>query len=172
MSATTAPSAAAAKFSQYAFGAHFAEVRVDPELGEIRVSRYVAAFAAGRIINPLTARSQLIGGIVGGIGMALLEESVVDQSAGTFVTCNLADYRVPVHADVPPIEVILVPEQDTVTSPLGTKGVGELGIVGASAAIANAVFHATGARIRDLPITPEKVLSLGVQQAPRAGRVR
>jgi len=172
MSATTAPSAAAAKFSQYAFGAHFAEVRVDPELGEIRVSRYVAAFAAGRIINPLTARSQLIGGIVGGIGMALLEESVVDQSAGTFVTCNLADYRVPVHADVPPIEVILIPEQDTVTSPLGTKGVGELGIVGASAAIANAVFHATGARIRDLPITPEKVLSLGVQQAPRAGRVR
>ena len=172
MSATTAPSASAAKFSQYGFGAHFAEVRVDPELGEIRVSRYVAAFAAGRIINPLTARSQLIGGIVGGIGMALLEESVVDQNAGTFVTCNLADYRVPVHADVPPIEVILVPEQDMVTSPLGTKGVGELGIVGASAAIANAVFHATGARIRDLPITPEKVLSLGVQQAPRAGRVR
>jgi xanthine dehydrogenase YagR molybdenum-binding subunit len=157
MTASSAPDTGAAKYSQYAFGAHFAEVRVDPDLCEIRVSRYVAAFAAGRIINPLAARSQLIGGIVGGIGMALLEESVVDRNLGSFITRNLVDYRVPVHADIPPIEVILVPEQDTVTSPLGTKGVGELGIVGAAAAVANAVFHATGKRIRDLPITPEKL---------------
>ena len=135
----------------------------------MRVSRYVGAFAAGQIINPLTARSQLVGGIVGGIGMALLEESVVDPNIGTFITRNLADYRLPVHADVPAIEVILVPEQDSVTSPLGTKGVGELGIVGAAAAIANAVFHATGKRIRDLPITPEKLLSL---DAPHARAIR
>ena len=172
MSASTAPSAGAAKYSQYAFGAHFAEVRVDPDLGEVRIARYVGAFAAGQIINPLTASSQLIGGIVGGIGMALLEESVVDTNIGTFITRNLADYRVPVHADIPPIEVILVPETDTVTSPLGTKGVGELGIVGAAAAIANAVFHATGKRIRDLPITPEKLLSLDAPQASASRRKR
>jgi len=138
----------------------------------VRVSRYVGAFAAGQMINPLTARSQLVGGIVGGIGMALLEESVVDTNIGTFITRNLADYRVPVHADIPPIEVILVPETDTVTSPLGTKGVGELGIVGAAAAIANAVFHATGKRIRDLPITPEKLLSLDAPQASASRRKR
>ena len=168
-SASTAPSTAATKYSAYGFGAHFAEVRVDPELGEIRVSRYVAAFAAGRIINPLTARSQLIGGIIGGIGMALLEESAIDQNVGTFATRNLVDYRIPVHADVPPIEVLLLPEEDSVTSPLGTKGVGELGIVGAAAAVANAVFHATGQRIRDLPITPEKILSRGIQSARRGG---
>jgi xanthine dehydrogenase YagR molybdenum-binding subunit len=157
--AQVAPSADAAKYSQYAFGAHFAEVRVDPTLGHVRVSRYVGAFAAGRIINPLTARSQLVGGIIGGIGMALLEESIVDPAIGTFVTRNLVDYRIPVNADIPDIDVILVPEQDVVTGPLGTKGVGELGIVGAAAAIANAVFHATGKRVRDLPITVEKILS-------------
>ena len=171
MSASTAPSAGASKYSQYAFGAHFAEVRVDPDLGEVRVARYVGAFAAGQIINALTARSQLVGGIVGGIGMALLEESVVDPNIGTFITRNLADYRLPVHADIPPIEVILVPEQDSVTSPLGTKGVGELGIVGAAAAIANAVFHATGKRLRDLPITPEKLLAPDASQT-RATRRR
>jgi xanthine dehydrogenase YagR molybdenum-binding subunit len=171
MSASTAPSAGASKYSQYAFGAHFAEVRVDPDLGEVRVARYVGAFAAGQIINPLTASSQLTGGIVGGIGMALLEESAVDPNIGTFITRNLADYRVPVHADIPPIEVILIPELDLVTSPLGTKGVGELGIVGAAAAIANAVFHATGKRIRDLPITPEKLLALDASHA-RATRRR
>jgi xanthine dehydrogenase YagR molybdenum-binding subunit len=170
MSASAAASAAASKYSQYAFGAHFAEVRVDPELGEVRVARYVGAFAAGQIINPLTATSQLIGGIVGGIGMALLEESVIDPNIGTFITRNLADYRVPVHADIPAIEIILIPEQDSVTSPLGTKGVGELGIVGAAAAIANAVFHATGRRIRDLPITPEKLISLDTSHAPGALR--
>jgi xanthine dehydrogenase YagR molybdenum-binding subunit len=172
MSASSAASAAAAKYSQYAFGAHFAEVRVDPELGEVRVARYVGAFAAGQIINPLTARSQLVGGIVGGIGMALLEDSVIDPNIGTFITRNLADYRVPVHADIPPIEIILIPEQDSVTSPLGTKGVGELGIVGAAAAIANAVFHATGKRIRDLPITPEQLIALETSRARGALRRR
>jgi xanthine dehydrogenase YagR molybdenum-binding subunit len=101
--------------------------------------------------------------------MALLEESAIDQNVGTFATRNLVDYRIPVHADVPPIEVLLVPEEDSVTSPLGTKGVGELGIVGAAAAVANAVFHATGQRIRDLPITPEKILSRGIQSARRGG---
>jgi xanthine dehydrogenase YagR molybdenum-binding subunit len=159
MMAHTAPSAAAAKYSPYAFGAHFAEVRVDPMLGEVRVSRYVGAFAAGTIINPLAARSQLIGGIIGGIGMALQEESPVDPAIGTFMTRNLVDYRIAVNADIPEIDIILVPEHDNVTSPLGTKGVGELGIVGTAAAIANAVFHATGKRIRDLPITPERILT-------------
>lgn len=146
------------KYASHAFGAHFAEVRVDPDLGEVRVSRWVAAFAAGRILNPKTARSQFLGGITWGIGMALMEQTHMDENLGRFTNANIAEYLVPVNLDVPPIEVLLVEEHDPHVNPIGTKGIGEIGIVGAAAAIANAVYHATGKRIRDLPITVEKLL--------------
>jgi xanthine dehydrogenase YagR molybdenum-binding subunit len=146
------------RFSSHAFGAQFAEVRIDPDLGTIRVSRFVGAFAAGRIANAKTARSQLMGGITMGIGLALLEKGVRDPRWGRVVNADLADYLVPVNADVPSIEAFFVAEEDAHVNPLGLKGMGELGITGAGAAIANAVFHATGKRIRDLPITLERLL--------------
>jgi xanthine dehydrogenase YagR molybdenum-binding subunit len=133
-------------------------VRVDEDLGTIEVSRVVSAIAGGRILNPKTARSQIIGGIVWGIGMALEEESVIDQKLGRFMNHNLAEYHVPVNADVHDIDVVFVEERDTIVNPLGVKGLGELGVVGTAAAIANAVFHATGRRVRDLPITLDKVM--------------
>jgi xanthine dehydrogenase YagR molybdenum-binding subunit len=142
----------------HAFGAQFAEVRVDPELGQIRVSRFVGAFAAGRILNTKTARSQALGGITMGIGMALLEATHVDPGNGRVVYPNIAEYLMPVHADVPEIQTLFVEEQDRLVNPAGVKGLGELPIVGAAAAIANAVWHATGIRVRELPITAEKVL--------------
>lgn len=145
--------------SMHAFGAHFAEVRVDPDTGEVRVSRFVGAFACGRIVNAKTATSQFAGGIVMGLGMALSEESVVDPHYGNFVNADLAGYHVPVNRDVPKIDVILVEEEDKFVNPLGTKGIGEIGIVGVPAAIANAVYHATGRRVRDLPLTPDKVFA-------------
>ncbi len=145
-------------FSTHAFGAQFAEVRVDAELGEVRLSRLVAAFAAGRILNAKTARSQFLGGMVWGIGFALHEHTVRDARTARAVTRDLADYHVPVHADVPALEVIMVDEDDPHVSGVGAKGIGEIGITGSVAAIANAVFHATGRRVRDLPITPDKVL--------------
>lgn len=146
-------------WSSYSFGAHFCEVAVDEDLGSIKVRRWMAAFAAGRILNEKTARSQLVGGIVWGIGQALLERTIYDSSS-RIVNRNLADYLVPVNADVPPIEVILIPEADTLVNPAGAKGLGELGICGAAAAIANATFHATGIRVRDLPITHERIRSV------------
>jgi xanthine dehydrogenase YagR molybdenum-binding subunit len=145
-------------FAAHSFGADFVEVRVDDELGEVRVSRVVGAFAAGKILNPKTARSQLIGGIVWGLGFALLEHTERDPRTARVVTRDLADYHVPVHADVPDIEVIMVPEDDPHVNEIGAKGIGEIGITGISAALANAVFHATGKRIRDLPITLDKLL--------------
>jgi CO/xanthine dehydrogenase Mo-binding subunit len=126
----------------------FAEVRVDEQLGVIRVARIVSAIAAGRILNPKTARSQIIGGVVWGIGMALHEETLVDHAFGRIMNANYAEYPVPVNADVPDIEVIFVDEPDHVINPLGIKGVGEIGIVGVAAAIANAVYNATGKRVR------------------------
>ncbi len=147
--------------NRYAHNTHsavFAEVKVDEQLGVIRVTRVVSAVAAGRIINPKLAKSQILGAVVGGIGMALHEETVTDHRFGRFMTHNLADYHVPVHADVPPIEVIFVEERDEEINPLGVKGVGEIGIVGTAAAIANAVYHATGKRVRDLPITLDKLM--------------
>jgi xanthine dehydrogenase YagR molybdenum-binding subunit len=146
------------KRSHYTHSAVFAEVRIDEQLGVIRVVRVVSAVAAGRILNPKTAGSQIIGAVVGGIGMALHEETATDHRFGRFMTHNLADYHVPVHADVPPIDVIFVEEKDDEINPLGVKGVGEIGIVGTAAAIANAVYHATGKRVRDLPITIDKLM--------------
>jgi len=142
----------------HAFGAQFAEVSVDPDLGLVRVRRMVSAFAAGRILNAKTARSQYLGGIVQGIGMALLEQTHFDTRLGSFTNVNLGEYLLPVNADIPNIDVILVEEEDPHVNPIGVKGVGEIGIVGVGGAIANAVYHATGKRVRDLPITIEKVM--------------
>jgi xanthine dehydrogenase YagR molybdenum-binding subunit len=140
------------------FGAHFCEVRVDPELGEVRVSRMVSAFAGGRILNARTAKSQLQGGMIWGIGMALMEETRIDKQRGFFSNTNLADYLVPVNADIPAIEALLVEEVDPYVNPVGSKGLGEIGIVGVAAAVANAVYNATGKRIRSLPITADKLI--------------
>jgi xanthine dehydrogenase YagR molybdenum-binding subunit len=150
-----------AKQKQYSRNAHsaiFAEVRVDEDLGTIQVTRVVSAAAVGRVLNPKTARSQLLGGVVWGIGMALEEESVIDQTFGRFMNHSFGEYHVPVNADVHDIDVIFVDEPDEIVNALGAKGLGEIGIVGVAAAIANAVFHATGKRIRELPITLDKVL--------------
>ena len=135
----------------------FAEVKVDEELGVIRVTRVVSAVAAGRILNTKTARSQILGGVVWGIGMALHEETLVDHKFGRIMNANIAEYHVPVNADVHDIEVIFVDEPDAIVNPLGIKGLGEIGIVGVAAAIANAIDHATGKRVRDLPITLDKL---------------
>jgi xanthine dehydrogenase YagR molybdenum-binding subunit len=136
----------------------FAEVKVDEELGVIRVTRVVDAVAAGRILNLKTAHSQVLGGVVWGIGMALHEETLFDQRFGRIMNANIAEYHVPVNADVHDIKVIFVEEPDETINPLGIKGLGEIGIVGVAAAIANAVYHATGKRVRDLPITLDKVV--------------
>jgi xanthine dehydrogenase YagR molybdenum-binding subunit len=136
----------------------FAEVKVDEQLGVIRVTRVVSAVAAGRILNTKTASSQIIGGVVWGIGMALHEETLIDHKFGRIMNANFGEYHVPVNADVHDIKVIFVDEPDAVVNPLGIKGVGEIGIVGVAAAIANAVYHATGKRVRDLPITLDKLL--------------
>ena len=146
------------KFAMHSFGAQFCEVKVDPELGEARVTRFLGVFGAGRILNEKTAQSQLKGGIVMGVGMALHEQTVFDEKVGRAVNPNLAEYHVPVNADIPDIEVIFVNEEDTHINPIGAKGVGELGITGTAAAVANAIYHATGRRIRHLPITPDKLL--------------
>jgi xanthine dehydrogenase YagR molybdenum-binding subunit len=146
------------RFSFHSFGAQFVEVRYDEELARLRVSRALGVFDCGRILNAKTARSQMIGGITWGIGMALLEETVRDDRAGAVVTNNLADYHVPVNADIPNIEVEFVEEPDFKLNALGARGIGEIGITGVAAAIANAVYHATGVRVRDLPIVPEKLL--------------
>ena len=152
------PGALRAHFSSATHSAVFVEVRVDEALGSVRVSRVVSAVAAGRVVNPKTARSQVLGGVVWGISMALHEEAQVDHRLGRCMNHNLAEYHVPVHADIGEIEVIFVEEHDEVVNPLGSKGVGEIGIVGVAAAVANAVYHATGRRIRRLPITLDKLL--------------
>ena len=158
-SADVKPGDARQRFSMHAFGAVFVEVAVDPDLGETRVRRIVGAYGAGRIVNPKTTRSQCIGGMIGGIGMALMEHSVVDARNGRVVNANFAEYAVPVHADAPPVmDVIFVEEHDPHVNPLGVKGVGEIAMVGVAPAITNAIFHATGKRIRELPVTPDKLL--------------
>ena len=135
----------------------FAEVKVDEQLGVIRVTRVVSAVAAGRILNTKTARSQIMGGVVWGIGMALHEETLIDHRFGRIMNANIAEYHVPVNADVHDIEVIFVDEPDDTVNPMGIKGLGEIGIVGVAAAIANAIYHATDKRVRDLPITLDKL---------------
>jgi len=142
------------------FGAQFVEVRVDPELGQIRVSRAVGAFAAGRILNEKTARSQFMGGMVMGLGAGLFEETVYDPRFGRIVNADLAEYKVPVNRDVPPIEIIIVDEKDEFMNEIGVKGIGEIGICGTAAAVANAVYHATGKRVRDVPITLDKIATM------------
>jgi xanthine dehydrogenase YagR molybdenum-binding subunit len=157
--AGAAPGGERQRFSTHAFGGVFVEVAVDPDLGETRVRRIVGAYGAGRIVNPKLARSQAIGGMIGGIGMALMEHSVVDARNGRVLNANLAEYAVPVHADSPPVmDVIFVEEQDPHVNPLGVKGLGEIAIVGVASAVTNAIFHATGKRIRELPVTPDKLL--------------
>jgi xanthine dehydrogenase YagR molybdenum-binding subunit len=144
--------------ARYAFGAQFCEVRVDVDSGEVRVSRMLGVFAAGRIINPRTARSQLLGGMTMGISMALLEESVLDREFGDYLNHDLAQYHVASCADIESIEARWIDERDENLNPMGSKGIGEIGIVGTAAAVANAVFHATGRRVRDLPIRLDRLL--------------
>lgn len=148
------------KQSAYTLCTHsavFVEVKVDEDFGTVKVTRVVSAIAGSRVLNPKTARSQILGGIVWGLGMALEEESILDQKLGRFMNHNLAEYHVPVNEDVRDIDV-LFEEEDTIVNPRGAKGLGEIGIVGVAAAIANAIFHATGKHLRDLPITPDKLL--------------
>jgi xanthine dehydrogenase YagR molybdenum-binding subunit len=156
--ATGEPSPKLEEYARHTHTAVFAEVEVDADFGTTQVTRVVSGIAAGRALNPKTAHSQIMGSIVWGIGMALQEESVMDQNFGRFMTHNLADYHFPVNADVHDIEVIFVDEHDDLINPLGVKGMGEPGLVGVAAAIANAVYHATGKRIRSLPITPDKLM--------------
>ena len=159
VSADVKPGDEGKRFSMHAFGAVFVEVAVDPDLGETRVRRIVGAYGAGRVVNPKTARSQCIGGMIGGVGMALMEHTVVDPRNGRVVNANLAEYAVPVLADTPQLmDVTFVEENDPNVNPLGVKGLGEIAMVGVAPAIANAVYHATGKRIRELPITPDKLL--------------
>jgi xanthine dehydrogenase YagR molybdenum-binding subunit len=149
----------AQQYSMHAFGAQFAEVRVNVDTGEVRVPRLLGVFATGRIINPKTARSQFLGGMTWGLSMALHEESVMDPRFGDYVNHDFASYHIATNADVGKIDVTWIDEDDLHVNPIGTKGIGEIGIVGTAAAIANAIYHATGIRIRDLPITPDKLLS-------------
>lgn len=146
------------RYTMHAFGAVFAEVHVDPDLGTVRVRRVVSAYGIGRALNKKTTHSQLMGGIVWGIGMGLMEKTEMDWRVGRAVNANLADYHVPVNADIGEIDITIVDEKDTQINELGTKGVGEIGITGVAAALANAIYHATGKRIRDLPITPDKLI--------------
>ena len=148
----------AKKYQQSTFGAHFVELGVDAATAEIRVRRMLAVCAAGRILNPKTARSQVIGAMTMGVGAALMEELVIDKRAGFFVNHDLAGYEIPAHADIPHQEVIFLDETDPISSPMKAKGVGELGICGVGAAVANAIYNATGVRVRDYPITLDKLL--------------
>ena len=153
------PGAMAKQFSQQAYGAHFAEVAVNMDTGEIRVRRLLGVFAAGRILNEKTAKSQISGAMIWGVGSALHEDAVIDKRDGHFVNHDLAEYHVPSHADIPKIDVHFLNEVDDKTNPLKIKGVGELGICGAGAAVANAVYNATGVRIREFPLTLDKVVA-------------
>jgi xanthine dehydrogenase YagR molybdenum-binding subunit len=155
---SVAPAALSASYSHAGFGAHFVEAAVHRDTGEVRVRRMLGVFAAGRILNSKTARSQMIGGMTWGIGSALMEENAVDQRYGSFIAQDLASYHVAVNADVGEMEVVFLQEDDSNGSPLGSKGIGELGICGAGAAVINAIHNATGARIRDFPATADKLL--------------
>jgi xanthine dehydrogenase YagR molybdenum-binding subunit len=146
-------------YSVHSFGAVFAEVLVDPDLCTLRVRRVTAVYDVGTLVNKETGRNQLAGGIVMGIGAALLEETQIDENNGRVVNANLADYHLPVNADIGEIDVSVVDIPDTKFNSLGVRGIGEIGITGVAGAVANAVYHATGKRVRNLPITPDKLLS-------------
>lgn len=152
------PGAKRKPFATATHSAVFVEVEVDEDLGAIKVTRVVSAVAAGSVVNPKTARSQILGGVVWGLGMALYEETQTDHQLGRILNHNLAEYHIPVNADVVAIDVIFVEEHDDIVNELGSKGVGEIGVVGVTAAVANAIYHATGMRVRDFPITLDKVL--------------
>jgi xanthine dehydrogenase YagR molybdenum-binding subunit len=145
-------------YAKHAHGAVFAEVKVDPDLGQIRVTRLVGAFAAGRVINPRLVRSQYQGGMIWGVSFALQEQAIVDPRSGRILNANLGEYHVPVNADIPALETILVEEHDPHVNALGIKGVGEIGVTGSAGAVANAVWHATGVRVRQFPIALERLL--------------
>ncbi len=145
-------------YKSYTHSAVFAEVEVDEDFGTVSVCRVVSAIAGGRIINHEAARSQILGGVVWGIGMALQEQAETDHQFGRIMNHNLAEYHVPVNADVHDIEVIFVKEEDDIVNPIGAKGLGEIGLVGVAAAIGNAIYNATGKRIRELPITLDKLI--------------
>jgi xanthine dehydrogenase YagR molybdenum-binding subunit len=151
--------AAQANYAMHAHGAVFAEVKVDPDLGQIRVTRLVGAFAAGRIINPHLVRSQIYGGMIWGMSFALHEEALVDRRSGRIINANLAEYHIPVNADVPSMEALMIEEHDPHVNALGIKGVGEIGITGSAGAVANAVWHATGVRVRRFPIRIEELVT-------------
>ena len=159
-----ADAAAQSAYAMHAHGAVFAEVKVDPDFGQARVTRLVGAFAAGRIINPHMVRSQYYGGMIWGISFALHEQAVMDARSGRTMNANLAEYHVPVNADVPSLDAILVEEWDPHVNALGIKGVGEIGITGTAGAIANAVWHATGVRVRQFPITLDRLMGEGVSK--------
>jgi xanthine dehydrogenase YagR molybdenum-binding subunit len=146
------------KYASYSYSTHFVKVMVHPVTGVIKVDKLVTACDAGKIVSPKTARSQVIGGVVGGIGMALMEEGVIDNRYGRWVNNNFADYHVPVQADVPHVEVLFVNKPDPILNPVGAKGMGEIALIGFAAALGNAIYHATGRRIRELPITLDKML--------------
>ncbi|MEU7423123.1 xanthine dehydrogenase family protein molybdopterin-binding subunit [Streptomyces sp. NPDC040750] len=156
---TTGRADADSPYARHAFGAHFAEVTVDTITGETRVRRLLGVYAAGRILNARTARSQFVGAMVMGLGMALTEHSTLDSAFGDFPEADLAGYHVPTHADVPDIEAHWIDEEDPHLNPMGSKGIGEIGIVGTAAALGNAVHHATGIRLRELPLTPDRILT-------------
>lgn len=152
------PGAQNQQYSMYSFSVHFSKVHVHPATGVVKVKRAVTVADAGKIVSQKTAASQMIGGVVGGIGMALTEEAVVDHRYGRIVNNNFADYHVPVHADCPHVEALFVDKPDPIINPMGSKGMGEIALIGYAASVANAVYHATGKRIRELPITPDKVI--------------
>jgi xanthine dehydrogenase YagR molybdenum-binding subunit len=156
--AGTADPAIQSDYAMHAHGAVFAEVKVDPDLGQIRTTRVVGAFAAGRIINPRMVESQLYGGMIWGVSFALHEQAIMDPRSGRAMNTNLAEYHIPVNADVSSLEAVLVEEHDPHVNALGIKGVGEIGITGSAGAVANAVWHATGVRVRKFPITLDRLI--------------
>ncbi|MGA9323288.1 MAG: molybdopterin cofactor-binding domain-containing protein, partial [Xanthobacteraceae bacterium] len=156
---SSADPAAQSTYAMHAHGAVFAEVKVDPDLGQMRVARVVGAFAAGRIINPRMVQSQLCGGMIWGVSFALHEQAVMDRRSGRPMNANFGEYHVPVNADVPSLEAILIEERDPHVNALGIKGVGEIGITGTAGAVANAVWHATGTRVRKFPITLDRLIA-------------
>lgn len=158
VTASTTPNDNDKKFTFYSWGAHFCEVSVDEEIGLLKVTRWLSVINVGRVLNAKTAASQIRGSVVMGIGQALMEECHFDSASGYPVVYDLATYHIPTHADIPWIEVVFVGEPDLNANSMGVRGVGEIGITGVAAAIANAIYHATGKRLRSLPFTPDKLI--------------